>query len=141
VGKREGQGRNGETKMKPLNGERDRTVKMISKILYLVCLTIFSSVSVERVYGLRCGNNIIDVGDRKIDVLKKCGEPAIADEWYEEDIFRSSPEIDRFGEGSRRKVVVHVEEWTYNFGPTRFTYILTFKNGKLVEVRTGDYGF
>jgi hypothetical protein len=130
--------------MKSLNGGReDKTVRMdYQKILfYFVCLTIFSSVSAERVYGLRCGNDIIDVGDRKIDVIRKCGEPAIADEWYEEDTFRSSPEIDRFGEDFRRKVVVHVEEWTYNFGPTRFTYILTFKNGKLVKVRAGDYGF
>ncbi|MDH4231699.1 MAG: DUF2845 domain-containing protein [Nitrospirota bacterium] len=92
-------------------------------------------------YGLRCGNNLVDVGDRKIDILTKCGDPELIDEWYEEETFRRSPEIDRFGEDRRRRVMIHVEEWTYNFGPTRFIYILKFKNGELVEIKTGDHGF
>ena len=92
-------------------------------------------------YGLRCGDNLVDVGDRKIDVLAKCGEPVVTDEWYEEETSRRSPEAGRFGEVERRSVMVHVEEWTYNFGPTRFIYFLKFKNGQLVEIRTGDHGY
>jgi len=110
-------------------------------LLYIVCLTISGFLTAVNAYGLRCGNNLVDVGDRKIDVLAKCGEPVVTDEWYEEETFRRSPEVDRFGEVKRRSVMIHVEEWTYNFGPTRFIYILKFKNGELVEIRTGDHGF
>jgi hypothetical protein len=103
---------------------------MRQKVLfYFVCLTISGFMTAADAYGLRCGNNLVDVGDRKIDVLAKCGEPAITDEWYEEEGFRGS------------SVMIRVEEWTYNFGPTRFIYFLRFKNGQLVEIRTGDHGY
>ncbi len=98
-------------------------------LLYFVCLTIGGFMTAVDAYGLRCGNNLVDVGDRKIDVLAKCGEPVVTDEWYEEETFR------------RSSIMIHVEEWTYNFGPTRFIYILKFKNGELVEIRTGDHGY
>ena len=34
-----------------------------------------------------------------------------------------------------------IEEWTYNLGPTRFIRYLIFENGRLVDIKTGDYGF
>jgi hypothetical protein len=109
--------------------------------LYFLFLILACLMAAVNAYGLRCGNDLVDVGDRKIDVLKKCGEPVITDDWYEENTFRRSQDVERLGEGKRRSVMVHVEEWTYNFGPTRFMYILTFKNGELVEIKTGDHGF
>jgi hypothetical protein len=30
--------------------------------------------------------------------------------------------------------------WFYNFGSTRFLYDLTFQEGKLIDITTGDYG-
>ena len=27
--------------------------------------------------AMRCGNDLVDVGDSKIEVLKKCGEPTL----------------------------------------------------------------
>ncbi|RPI38513.1 MAG: DUF2845 domain-containing protein [Nitrospiraceae bacterium] len=98
-------------------------------LLFFACLTISGLITAVDAYGLRCGDNLVDVGDRKIDVLAKCGEPVVIDEWYEEESFR------------RSSVSIHVEEWTYNFGPTRFIYFLKFKNGQLVEIRTGDHGY
>jgi hypothetical protein len=89
-------------------------------LLYIVCLTISGVLTAVDAYGLRCGNDLVDVGDSKIDVLAKCGEPVVRDEWYEEESFR------------RSSVSIRVEEWTYNFGPTRFIYFLKFKNGRLV---------
>jgi Protein of unknown function (DUF2845) len=35
---------------------------------------------------------------------------------------------------------VQQSSWTYNFGPTRFVYYLTFQEGKLIDITTGDYG-
>ena len=35
---------------------------------------------------------------------------------------------------------VHQSIWTSNFGSTRFLYDLTFHEGKLIDITTGDYG-
>jgi hypothetical protein len=37
-------------------------------------------------------------------------------------------------------VTVNVEEWIYDFGPQRFIQYLTFESGKLINVRSGNYG-
>jgi hypothetical protein len=84
--------------------------------------------------AMRCGNNLVDVGDTKIEVLAKCGEPTLKED-VGDDFETESDEI------GRRKTRRFVEEWTYNFGPTRLIHILTFKDGKIVRIRTGDKGF
>lgn len=84
--------------------------------------------------AMRCGNDLVDVGDSKIQVIKKCGEPTLKEE-IGEDI---THENDALG---RRKEKRYVEQWTYNFGSTRLIYVLTIKNGKVVDIRTMDKGF
>lgn len=88
-------------------------------------------------FAFRCGSELVEKGDRKIEVLKKCGEPASVDEWEE---IRPVPPF-RFGLPSSGLEKVGVEEWTYNFGPQRFLQIYRFENGEVVEMRFGDYGF
>ena len=45
-----------------------------------------------------------------------------------------------------RRVVDHLPVavpngvWTYNFGPSRLVYRLTFRDGKLVHIETSGYG-
>jgi hypothetical protein len=80
-----------------------------------------------------CGDRIISTGDTKGEVLAKCGEPFYRNS-YDEEL------REQFDEIHSRRVVVTVEEWTYNFGPQRFLRIITFRNGKVVDVRTGQYG-
>ncbi len=83
--------------------------------------------------GPDCGDRIISTGDTKGEVLAKCGEP----------FYRTShdDEIREHLDDTRsQKVVVTVEEWTYNFGPQRFLRVITFRNGRVVDVRTGGYG-
>ncbi len=81
-----------------------------------------------------CSEQIISRGDRATDVLAKCGEPTWKDAHQEE--FK-----ERLDTGLFRTAVVNVEEWTYNLGPNRFVRILTFRHGKLVDIRTGGYGY
>jgi hypothetical protein len=80
-----------------------------------------------------CGDRIISRGETKGEVLAKCGEPFYRTSHYEEL-------WEPLDETHSRKVVVTVEEWTYNFGPHRFMRIFTFRNGTVVDVRTGIYG-
>jgi hypothetical protein len=39
-----------------------------------------------------------------------------------------------------RRLAVESDEWTYNFGPDRFVYHLIFRRGRLMDIKTGDYG-
>jgi len=80
-----------------------------------------------------CSEQLVSVGDSKTDVLAKCGEPSLKDSHMEE--FREKLD------GTERNVFVTVEEWTYNLGPTRFVRILTFRNSRLTDIRTGNYGY
>jgi hypothetical protein len=80
-----------------------------------------------------CGDRIISTGETKGEVLAKCGEPFYRTS-YDEEL------REQFDEIHSRRVVVTVEEWTYNFGPQRFLRIITFRNGKVVDIRTGQYG-
>jgi hypothetical protein len=80
-----------------------------------------------------CGDRVISTGDTKADVLIRCGEPFFKTS-HQEELKERTSEI------SGRTVTVTVEEWTYNFGPQRFMRIITFRNGIVIEVRTGGYG-
>jgi hypothetical protein len=99
----------------------------------------------------RCGTKIISKGDRKYDVLMKCGEPTYASTRYEKrirrDLFKDlfppaeQRESEKYREPLFVEEFVEVEEWVYNLGSTHFIRYLTFENGILVELETGDYGY
>jgi len=84
--------------------------------------------------SVRCNNKIISTGDSRFIVLSRCGEPAGRVEWEEEISEFLSPfeRVSRF---------ISVEEWVYNFGPTRFIRVLHFRDGVLIDIETRDYGF
>ena len=83
--------------------------------------------------GPDCDGRVISVGDTKTDILIKCGKPFYKSSNQEE--LKES-----FDDSSSRKLTVTVEEWTYNFGPQQFMRIITFRNGTVVDIRTGGYG-
>ena len=67
--------------------------------------------------SMRCGSSIVKTGDTKLEVLDKCGEPAL------------------------REVVsgaddVKVEIWTYRGSPTRLTRVLTFRGSRLERIES-----
>jgi hypothetical protein len=115
-----------------------------SLILMIVMLLVFSQVTAA---DLRCGTRIITLGERKYDVLRKCGEPSNVTSW---DEIRTKKE---FGTGVldpdpgfRRwplwvEELVTIEEWEYNFGSNQFIRYLVFENNRLIRITEGDYGY
>jgi hypothetical protein len=81
-----------------------------------------------------CSEQLVTIGDSKSDVLARCGEPAAKDVRQEE----LKKKLDS---GQEHSVFITIEEWTYNLGPDRFMRILTFRNGKLTDIKTGGYGY
>jgi hypothetical protein len=76
---------------------------------------------------------VISTGAKKAEVLLRCGEPAWRDE-YQEEWYESGADL----------FIPHAAEeqvWVYNFGPTQFLRYLTFRNGVLQTIETGEHGF
>lgn len=72
-------------------------------------------------FGRNCGDGRnISLGDRKLEVLVKCGEP--------------------MGSAAGGVAPVESDQWSYNFGPDRFVYFIQFRYGKVYDIRTGGYG-
>jgi hypothetical protein len=83
--------------------------------LFFFVLVLFME---GRALAFYCGSRLVSVGDSKGEVAARCGKPA-------------SKEGRPSGKG---------EEWIYDFGPESLIQILTFKGGKLTEIKTGGYG-
>jgi len=82
---------------------------------------------------LDCCDQIILTSESKGEVLAKCGNP-----YYRSS--RNEELREQLGGTQSREVLVAVEEWTYNCGPQRFLRIITFRNGQVIDIRTGKYG-
>lgn len=99
-------------------------------------------------FALSCGNRIVDIGDRKIEVFQKCGEPTFIEKWktesttlIEKKTRKSSKDRLTSQESTQETKTEYIEEWTYNFGPNRFIQFLTFTNDRLTAIEAGSYGF
>ncbi|MFI3156013.1 MAG: DUF2845 domain-containing protein [Methylococcaceae bacterium] len=95
-------------------------------ILGLCCL--------NTAFAMRCGHNLVDVGDYKNEVLAKCGQPDSV-ETHTKIVGRTlhypyrTLDLQQYEE-------VQVEEWIYNLGSSRFQQYLRFENGELKEVKS-----
>lgn len=99
------------------------------------CLALAAPAAADD--SLDCAGGIVQVGDARIDLLGKCGPPALQEVL---DLDRAS--LLRFGlPGLGRRVTAVVERWTYNFGPTRFLQLVTLDAGRIVSIKRGSYGY
>lgn len=83
--------------------------------------------------ALRCGNRLVDEGDREFQVRERCGEPFWVDEWRGVDV------IDR-GQPFERQREVRSSAWTFNFGPRALMQRLVFVDGILRRIDALGYG-
>ena len=84
-----------------------------------------------RADSLRCAGGLVSVGDTKLDLLGKCGEPALVDPHTEE---RGRVQLDAQQVATTRRAVVTVEQWTYDFGPSSFVQLVTLEGGKVIAI-------
>ena len=90
--------------------------------------------------SLNCGGGLFGVGDSKISVVQRCGEPM-----YKEAICVPRPEMvwmpsNYPGAPAQQAVVqqcVPMEEWTYYRGQGNFMSIARFYNGTIESARDG----
>ncbi len=111
---------------------------------FLAGLLLFPS----SVFALRCGSKLVDIGDRKIEIVQKCGEPTLIEKWKVKNTTLTAKrnkihlaDIITDLEAHQEVTTEIMEEWTYNFGANRFIHFLTFSNGKLTRIELGSKGF
>jgi len=68
---------------------------------------------------MRCGNALVREGDRKVEVLLKCGEPLAAEKRHR-CFYALGCET--------------VEEWIYDVGSQKMLRVLTFRGGRLQRI-------
>lgn len=77
--------------------------------------------------SLRCGSRIVAADSVEAEVTAKCGQPDFRDRRV------AALPYGRFD--------ADTEIWYYNPGPSQLIRVLTFRDGRLVEVETDGYGF
>lgn len=102
--------------------------------------------------AFRCNSYVIDVGMHKIEVMKKCGNPATRDQRVERRRLgvrqnttnqAMPPELANGNRNSleyEREIEIQIEEWVYNFGSQQFMQLLTFEDGRLKQIQDLGYG-
>lgn len=86
----------------------------------------------------RCEPSALHVGDLKLDVLTRCGEPAVSER--RDDLLRLGANVGA-GVAVTRTTAITVEVWTYDFGPQTFVRFVTLEDGVVTRIDTGSHGY
>jgi hypothetical protein len=114
-----------------------------------ICIALLASTALLPLNALamRCGNYLISKGDAQAKVLKYCGEPAQTQSslGLRSGVYRTGNDSFQANDRSyfipygRREVVV--ENWVFNFGPSKLMRRVTFEDGIVTRVEELDYGY
>ena len=112
-----------------------RRMVVVASVLSIMVLV----VTIGSALALDCHGRVVVIGASPWEVKERCGEPTTIDDMMKHLHQRtydpiSQASIDILGP-------VQQSIWTSNFGSTRFLYDLTFHEGKLIDITTGDYGY
>lgn len=104
---------------------------MLKRIVLIFMSLLFCSTA----YALRCGTQLIEVGDSKAKVIELCGPPTSKNKMHKH--VEQLP----FELTTKKHSLSYQESWTYNFGARDFLYVLVFNKGSLTEIQTNGYGY
>jgi hypothetical protein len=90
-----------------------------------------------RVRRARCEPSALREGASGLDLLARCGDPALREEALERrTVVRREPHV-----AVEAATTLRVETWTYDFGPSRFAMLVTLEDGLVVRVERASYGY
>ncbi len=85
------------------------------RLAFSIGLTVLLLPAVGFAANMRCGQHLIRVGDTKVDVIRRCGQP------YFREMISGSDERS-------------VEQWFYIPSSTQFQRIVTFRGTRVVDI-------
>ncbi|MCU1759505.1 DUF2845 domain-containing protein [Pseudomonas sp. 14P_8.1_Bac3] len=94
---------------------------MIKRMLFSLTLAIVAGQA-SAADTLRCGSQLVSVGDRSSEVLQKCGEPV-------------SRDVLGYKRSVNRREEFQVEEWTYGPNGGMYQY-LRFEGNRLRQINS-----
>ena len=106
-------------------------------VLTSVWSVMVLGVTMGSALALDCHGRLVVIGASPWEVQERCGEPtAIA------DVMKHIPQRAYDPSQGTVDILVPVQQslWTSHFGSTRFLYDVTFQEGQLIDIATGDYG-
>jgi hypothetical protein len=111
-----------------------RRILLAASVVAIVTLV----VAIGSALALDCHGRLVVMGASPWEVSERCGEPTAI-----EDVMQHLPQ--RASDPTGHTIVymlVPVQQriWTSKVGPTRFLDDLTFQEGKVIDITTGDYG-
>jgi NADPH-dependent 2,4-dienoyl-CoA reductase/sulfur reductase-like enzyme len=111
-----------------------RRIVIVASVLQVILL----AAAVGTVLALDCHGRLVVIGASPWEVKERCGEPSAIEDGVKHLPQRAYDPVSQ----ATVYILVPVQQsiWTYNFGSTRFLYYLTFQEGKLIDITTGDYG-
>ncbi len=86
---------------------------------------------------LRCNGASTGVGDSKVSVLYKCGQPLLADAFCAPVYVQGSRHPVPPGVAQVVLPCQPVEEWLYDRGPGNLMATVRFRDGKVLSIRYG----
>lgn len=117
---------------------------MKNHVRALVGIAIFSTLSaVTYAESLRCKTKLAQVGDTKSEVLDKCGNPVMTDNFCQPIAASTQPQGIQNGDNNVQNNIniatcENVDIWTYNPGKGKFMTHLYFARGQLQSIRYGE---
>jgi hypothetical protein len=105
-----------------------------------ICSTLSSITYAE---SLRCKTKLAQVGDTKSEVLDKCGDPVVTDNFCQPIATATQPQGIQNGNNNVQNNIAiatceNVDIWTYNPGKGKFMTHLYFARGQLQSIRYGE---
>lgn len=111
--------------------------------LTLVALVSISSAIPCFADALRCNTKLPLVGDTKSEIIDKCGEPAMTDNYCQPIATTTQAQGVQIGDNNVQNNIAiaaceNIDIWTYNPGTGKFKAHLYFARGQLQSIRYGD---
>lgn len=105
----------------------------------LALIVLILTLSTAPAHALRCGNRLVSQGDTQAELLAKCGEPTQINHRQVSVPIRVWDS--HLHDYRLDYSIIYIEEWIYNFGPRRFMQSIQFKDGRVEQIESLDYGY
>jgi hypothetical protein len=106
-------------------------------LLVAAGLTLAGGPAPARAESLRCNGTIASVGDSRLSVLHKCGEPAMRDTYCAPAYFAHSLNLVPYPVASAFVPCLPVDEWVYDRGPGHLMATVRFRYGVVQAIEYG----
>ena len=90
-----------------------------------------------RAESLRCNGNSTEVGDSRLSVLYKCGEPLLRDTYCAPAFYQSILQPVPEPYASMVVPCLLVDEWVYDRGPGNLVATVRFRSGVVQSIKYG----